>query len=58
MVLDSGVVVEYGSPWNLLQKQDGIFSKMVSELGSETDDQLREIAKNYHDITNQSEKKD
>lgn len=36
LVLAGGEVVEYGSPWELLQKgEDGAFSAMVRESGEE-----------------------
>ncbi|RPB21589.1 P-loop containing nucleoside triphosphate hydrolase protein [Terfezia boudieri ATCC MYA-4762] len=35
MVLGEGKVVEFGTPWELLQKEDGAFSAMVRESGEE-----------------------
>ncbi|KAI8913475.1 P-loop containing nucleoside triphosphate hydrolase protein [Gorgonomyces haynaldii] len=43
LVLDDGKVVEYGTPRELLSK-DGWFSKMVSEMGQEQQQLLRDIA--------------
>lgn len=46
MVLDSGQLVEFGTPWELLNEPEGVgrFRKMVSEAGKEAEEMLREIA--------------
>jgi len=33
IVLDKGVVVEIDTPWNLIQKEDGIFRNMAMKSG-------------------------
>jgi ABC-type multidrug transport system fused ATPase/permease subunit len=33
IVLDKGVVVESDTPWNLIQKEDGIFRNMAMKSG-------------------------
>lgn len=43
-VLDKGVVVEYDSPHMLLQKEDGVFTGLVEELGEEAAANLKAIA--------------
>ena len=32
-MLDKGVVVEIDTPWNLIQKEDGIFRNMAMKSG-------------------------
>lgn len=44
MVLDSGKLVEYGTPWELLQKPNGWFRSMVHETGPDAEEMLRKIA--------------
>lgn len=44
LVLASGKVVEFDTPRNLLQKNDGLFSKMVDETGSNNSQVLRKQA--------------
>ena len=34
LVLDKGELVEFDTPWNLLQKEDGIFRNMCLKSGS------------------------
>ena len=43
LVLGEGKVVEFGKPWDLLQKEAGAFRSMVKETGEE--EMLREMAK-------------
>ena len=33
IVLDKGVVSEFDTPWNLIQKEDGIFRNMAMKSG-------------------------
>ena len=33
IVLDKGVIVESDTPWNLIQKEDGIFRDMAMKSG-------------------------
>lgn len=44
MVMDAGKTVEFDKPYNLLQNSDGIFHKMVKELGDQEFDQLARMA--------------
>lgn len=44
LVLDSGCVVEFDHPHLLLQKENGCFSKLVSQTGSAMADNLRKMA--------------
>ena len=32
-MLDKGVVAEFDTPWNLIQKEDGIFRSMAMKSG-------------------------
>lgn len=43
LVLDKGEVVEFGSPWELIQHETGWYTKMCEETGEFAE--LREIAK-------------
>ncbi|OXH00309.1 hypothetical protein C370_07338, partial [Cryptococcus neoformans A1-35-8] len=47
LVLDHGKVMEYGTPWELLQKEGGFFRDLCKQSGEEA--QLWEIAKSVHD---------
>ncbi len=33
IVLDKGVIAEFDTPWNLIQKEDGIFRNMAMKSG-------------------------
>jgi ATP-binding cassette subfamily C (CFTR/MRP) protein 4 len=44
MVLDAGRVVEFGTPFELLQKPDGWFKSMVHETGPDAEELLTKIA--------------
>jgi ABC-type multidrug transport system ATPase subunit len=35
LVLDHGKVVEFDTPWNLLQKDDGVFRSLCKQSGEE-----------------------
>jgi ABC-type multidrug transport system fused ATPase/permease subunit len=45
LVLDHGVVKEFGSPWELLQTPGSAFAAMLAELGPEEGARLSDIAK-------------
>ena len=47
MVLDAGRLVEFGTPWELLQHADGHFASLVEETGAAAS-HLREIAHRVH----------
>lgn len=44
IVMDEGKIVEFDHPYNLLQKPETIFYKMVLETGRETSIYLEDIA--------------
>ena len=44
MVLDHGRLVELDSPWNLLQNEDSLFSRMIKKTGPEEEQKMRERA--------------
>jgi ABC-type multidrug transport system ATPase subunit len=44
LVMDNGVVAEFGSPYQLLQDHDGIFSGYVRENGDKVMNELTKIA--------------
>jgi ABC-type multidrug transport system fused ATPase/permease subunit len=43
IVLDKGVIAEFDTPWNLIQKEDGIFRSMAMKSGMFSD--LERIAR-------------
>jgi len=43
IVLDKGVIAEFDTPWNLIQKEDGIFRNMALKSGMFTE--LERVAK-------------
>lgn len=45
LVMDAGTMVEFDHPHNLLQNPNGVFSKMVTEAGKGTSDQLKKLAR-------------
>ena len=48
-VMSDGVVVQAGPPYTLLtEEEDGMFSEMVAETGSETRDKLLQMAREKH----------
>lgn len=44
LVMDNGLAVEFGAPYLLLQNEEGVFRKMVDELGAQEFERLRAIA--------------
>ncbi|XP_026323955.1 probable multidrug resistance-associated protein lethal(2)03659 isoform X2 [Hyposmocoma kahamanoa] len=48
LVMDAGQVVECGHPHELLQNEEGHFTKMVKQLGPASEASLRELANNAH----------
>jgi ABC-type multidrug transport system fused ATPase/permease subunit len=44
LVMDAGRAVEFGSPAELLELQDGFFSELVNATGAESSEALREMA--------------
>lgn len=48
LVMESGTMVEFDHPYQLLQNPKGIFTKMVDEAGHPLSDQLKRTAReNY-----------
>nr|XP_019045027.1 ATP-binding cassette transporter [Kwoniella bestiolae CBS 10118]OCF23957.1 ATP-binding cassette transporter [Kwoniella bestiolae CBS 10118] len=47
LVLDHGKVVEFGTPYELMQKENGSFRELCKQSGEET--QLLELAKQVHE---------
>ncbi|CAG2176781.1 unnamed protein product, partial [Oppiella nova] len=48
IVLDAGEVVEFGIPHTLLEKSDGLFTKLVKQTGKHMTIRLRQMAKQYY----------
>lgn len=48
MVLDAGRLKEYGEPYILLQEKDGLFYKMVQQVGKTEAASLMETAKRVY----------
>ena len=44
LVMDAGQAAEYGSPVELLAREDGIFTELVDATGPESAKALKEIA--------------
>jgi len=44
MVMDSGMIVESGSPIDLLKRPQGAFSKLVAAAGPQTEAHLKSLA--------------
>lgn len=44
LVMDSGEIVEFDHPYNLLKNKEGFLYKMVKETGQATTDTLHRIA--------------
>ena len=49
LVLDAGQVIEFDSPYNLLQNPTGTFYDMVETTGKGTKGMLREMATLVHE---------
>ncbi|KAJ3241024.1 Canalicular multispecific organic anion transporter 1 [Chytriomyces hyalinus] len=47
LVLDAGVLIEFDSPANLLQKSDGVFKSLVDATGCANAAQVASIAENH-----------
>jgi len=54
LVMDEGHAVEFGSPYELLCNQQGVFSDLVDASGSQSSAALREIAKEAHGTHDQN----
>ncbi|KAF9201752.1 Multidrug resistance-associated protein 5, partial [Haplosporangium sp. Z 27] len=52
LVMDGGVVAEFGEPYKLLQNPNGIFSELVSHAGEAASRKLAGIAKEAYDLRN------
>jgi ABC-type multidrug transport system fused ATPase/permease subunit len=46
LVLDQGKIIEFDSPTNLIQKEDGMFFKLARETGNENLANFRKILGN------------
>lgn len=49
LVMDSGAMVEFDQPHELLQIKDGYFTKMVEQTGNVMAEHLRSVAKEAYD---------
>lgn len=58
LVMDAGLLVEFGHPHKLLENNLGFFSKMVEEAGPSISTQLRAIAKSTFNIMEVDEETD
>jgi ABC-type multidrug transport system fused ATPase/permease subunit len=45
LVMDNGIVAEFGSPNELLKKEEGLFSALVDSTGKQSSSALRNMAK-------------
>lgn len=45
-VMEAGEIIECGHPHELLQNEEGYFTKMVKQLGPAAEQSLRELARN------------
>lgn len=52
LVMDAGTAVEFDAPYLLMQKEDGVFRKMVEALGQQEYDRLYSKAKEAFDSSN------
>ncbi|XP_054158177.1 ATP-binding cassette subfamily C member 4-like [Oppia nitens] len=50
LVLDSGHIMEFGVPYELLQNNSGVFYKLVKQTGVQMADQLIQLAKQSYDL--------
>lgn len=48
LVMDGGRIIEFDTPYNLLQKSDGVFNDMVKAIGATESEKLFRIAANKH----------
>ncbi|KAG0003754.1 hypothetical protein BGZ79_000079 [Entomortierella chlamydospora] len=48
LVMDGGVVAEFGEPYKLLQNPDGVFARLVSHTGEAASKKLAMTAKDAH----------
>lgn len=46
--MEAGQAVEYAHPYELLQKPDGYFTRMVQQTGKQMEEHLREVAKSCY----------
>lgn len=53
LVMDAGQAVEFGHPNQLLQKEDGYFSKMVKQTGPVMESKLKKIAEEDYEKRNE-----
>lgn len=44
LVMDSGTMIEFDHPHNLLKNEDGVFFKMVEQTGRATAELLHNVA--------------
>ncbi|XP_065917654.1 ATP-binding cassette sub-family C member 4-like [Dysidea avara] len=51
LVLSSGKVIEFDTPFNLLQKQQSVFHSMVKRTGPANSERLKEIAATVEQLT-------
>jgi len=58
MVMDSGLVKEYDSAHNLLQKDNSLLATMVDALGNGVSNSLRSLAKEAADETKRKYKRE
>ncbi|PZC73708.1 hypothetical protein B5X24_HaOG200327 [Helicoverpa armigera] len=52
VVMEAGQIIECGHPYELLQDDDGPFSKMVKQLGPASEQSLRDIARTAYSVHN------
>ncbi|KAF9973091.1 Multidrug resistance-associated protein 1 [Actinomortierella ambigua] len=52
LVMDGGVVAEFGDPHQLLQSKKGIFAELVSHAGEAASKKLAEMARESHIVRN------
>lgn len=51
LVMDTGVVAEFDSPFNLLNEGSGIFYEMVEALGPQESDRMMSVAREKFEST-------
>lgn len=52
IVLDAGELREFAPPFELLQNEEGFFSKMVVETGSTMAAKLHKVAEEHYKMNN------